>query len=512
MKKLSFIFIFLAFLTVKNGLFAFGRKQAEEEKNPENTEWTLSITAIDVSSMSPAWQTAGDTVARSLASALQNLDFRFREEDEIYYYQNYAWLKSRATVLDNLVRRRNERDLLIFKGDPLWKYQKDLKTAENLILKLEEDLAEIDALAQYIEEKPFFTLSEKNRNGTFPLPPEPGGEYHHCTEEKADAFLTGSLSEYYGRIYLDLKMYTRYTNSYSYENSILFSSEDFNQAIEEISDHLAAAVSVLYPSSVMIRSSPSDTMILIDGAFAGQGEIELRSRSPGTVDIDIVADYYSPFSIPLDLNTGELAELYIDLTPLGRTILSADVTDAPGSRVFHGSLYVGETPLTLELPESEFSYISVETQEGEVGSIILRDNNLIRGNAQFTRENNFVMADFSTSIPVTKEEKIVENSRNKFYNSYGAFWIALPVALLASGIAGTYIASNDYASANNLYRDTETRERMRSNATRGNLIQYASNGLIVTSLGITFYQIYKYLTKSGGDSTPIVKVPPKAED
>ena len=502
----------LLLIVITAGLSAFGRKQVEEEIEPINSEWTLCITAFDASSMSPSWQTAGDTVARSFASALGGLDFRFRDDKETVYYRDYAWVKSRAEAADALVKKRNERDLLIFRGDPQWKYQRDLKTVEDAILKLEEAIAEIDAKVPAVEEKPVFTLSGNNKNGVFPLPPAPGREYRFCTDEKIDAFLTGSLSEYYGRIFLDIKMYTRYTTSYSYENSILFSAEDFNMAVDEISEHLAAVVSVAYPSAILVRSSPSDAMVLVDGMYAGQGEVEIRTRSPGMADIAVYADNHLPAVVPLELNSGELAELFIELSPLGRTILHADVPEKPGSKVFLGGLYMGETPLTLELPRTEFSYVSVETPEGEIGTVILRDNNLVRGNAQFIMGDGNISADFLTSVPVSREEKIVENSRNSFYKSYGVFWIALPVALLAGGIAGTYIASNDYVVANNLYgNDPETRARINSNANFGNLIQTASYGLIGASLGITFYRIFKYLRNSGGDSTPIVKVPPKAE-
>jgi len=503
----------LLLIVITAGLSAFGRKQVEEEIEPINSEWTLCITAFDASSMSPSWQTAGDTVARSFASALGGLDFRFRDDKETVYYRDYAWVKSRAEAADALVKKRNERDLLIFRGDPPWKYQKDLKAAEDAILKLEEELAEIDAKVPVVEEKPVFTLTQQNLNGVFPLPPEPGMEYRFCTEEKVDAFLAGSLSEYYGRIFLDIKMYTRYTTSYSYENSILFSAEDFNMAVDEITDHLAAVVSVVYPSAILVRSSPSDAMVLIDGIYAGQGEVELRTRSPGEAEITVYADSHLPATIPLELNSGELAELIIELSPLGRTILHANVPEKPGSKVFLGGLYMGETPLALELPGSQFSYVSVETPEGEIGSVILRDNSLIRGNAQFATEYDFMKADFLTAFPVSKEEKIVETARGKFYKTYGVFWIALPVALLAGGIAGTYIASNDYVTSNNLYgNDPEKRARINSNANFGSLIQTASYGLIGASLGLTFYRIYNYLKNSSGDSTPIVKVPPKAEE
>jgi len=124
--------------------------------------------------------------------------------------------------MDALVKKRNERDALLFRGDPLWKYENDLKTIDEAILKLEQSVAAVEANAPLVEEKPVFALSEKNLKGTFPQPPQPGAEYRFCTTEKADAILSGTLSEYYGRIFLELKMYTRHTNSYSYKTPCFF--------------------------------------------------------------------------------------------------------------------------------------------------------------------------------------------------------------------------------------------------------------------------------------------------
>jgi hypothetical protein len=484
------IFLFLLFFAMLNAIFASGRKQKEEEKKPVNTEWTLCITAFDVSSVPLAWQTAGDTVTRSIAAAMQNLDFRFRQDEETTYYRDYAWSKNRVAAMDVLVKKRNERDALLFKGDPLWKYEKDLKTIEEAILKIEQDVAAVEGRAPLVDEKPVFTLSEKNLKGTFPPPPSPGAEFRFCTTEKADAILTGKLSEYYGRMFLDLKMYTRHTNSYSYENSMLFSTEDLNKAMAEISDHLAQAVSDTFPSAILVRSSPTNAMITINGVFAGQGETELRTHSPGKADIAITADNYIPVSVPLELNPGELAELSVDLTPRGITTFSAEVSGKPGSKVFLGSLYSGETPLTLELPKNESTYVSVETQEGDVGSLIIQNSSLVRGNANFTSANDYVKADFLTARPVSEEDKKVENARKGFYSSYGVFWFVLPAALLAGGIAGTYEAINHDAGTWNTVR-------MGSNIAWG------------AALGITLSQVFRYLYVSRQDSTPIVKVPKK---
>ena len=503
---ISFAILFLLVLG-GNGLFAFGKKDTAEEKKPINHQWTLCITAFDTSAMSPSWQTAGDTVARSFASALQNLDFRFREEDEAAYYRSYALQNSRSQAADAVAKKRNERDLLIFKGDPEWKYQNDLKVIDEAILKLEEALAETDVPP--VEAKPVFSLVEANKTGTFPPPPDRGKEYRFLTDQKADAFLTGKLSEYYGRIYLETWMYTRYTNSYSYEDSILFSSDDFNGAMAEVSNNLAIAVSKIIPSSILVHASPPEAMIMIDNSYFGQGEIESHMRSPGTAELTVYADNHVPVLIPLELNAGELTEVFINLTPLGVTAFEAYTSDSPGSRVYLGSLYAGETPLTLSLPSTRYSYVSVETPGGETGSVILRDNNMVRGSAQFTRKDESLgRADFLTAPPISQQEKQVENARNSFYNMYGAFWFVLPATLLTAGIAGTYIFSSDYVAANNLYSgQPDLRSKITRGGTIGSIARVGAYGLMGGSLGYTFFQIFKYLSVSGGDSTPIAKDP-----
>ena len=479
------ILLFLSF--TGEGLFASGRRGVPEEIEPVNTEYVFCITAPDVSGLPLSRQITGDTVVRSLAATLSSLEFRFRGEEEASYYRDYAWARARGDAAKALAAKRNERDQMIYRGDPAWKYRKNLKTVDAAILVLETDLAKINALAPVPEAKPLFRLTEGNMAGTYPAPPSPGGEHRFCIDQKIDAFLTGTLSEYHGRIYFNIKMYTLYTRSYSYEDSVLFSSEDLNEAMDELSGRLAAAVSETLQSVILVHAAPRDAMVLVDGNFAGLGEMEERSHLPGTVEIAVRADNYVPVSFPLELNPGELAELFIELTPLGVSVFQAAVPGKPGSKVYLGGLYVGETPFTLELPRTEFTYISVETPEGDIGSAVYRDNNLVKGSAQFVRqEDNTRQAVFSTKRPIPPEEKRVEKARRGFYGAYGAFWIILPVSLLTAGVAGTYISAGENVKAWNGVR-------IGANVTWG------------VSLGVTFFQIFRYLYISGADAAPIVK-------
>ena len=480
----------LLLLFIGQELFAFGSKETEEPAIV-NTEYVFCITAPDVSGLSLSRQITGDTVVRSLAAVFSNLSFRFRGEQEAAYYRDYAWAKSRSDAASALAAKRTERDLLVYRGDPGWKYRKDLKAADDAIVKLEADLAKIDSLAPVAEEKPLFRLTDGNTSGTYPDPPKPGGEYRFCADQKADAFLTGTLSEYHDRIYLKIRMYTLYTRSYSYEDSVLFSSEDLNDAMDEISGRLAAAVSETYQSAILVHTIPQDAMVLVDGAFAGQGEMRKRTHLPGTAEIEVRADNHVPVSFPLELNPGELAELFVNLTPLGFSAFEAVVPGSPGSKVYLGGLYVGETPLTLELPRDEFTYISVETPEGEIGSAVYRDNELVKGNAQFVRHGGGGReAVFTTKIPIAPEEKRVDKARRGFYGAYGAFWIILPVSLLTAGVATSYISIN---------HDTAL----------WNGVNIGANVTWGVSLGVTLFQIVRYLYISRADATPIVKAAPK---
>ena len=494
-------------------LNAFGKKEEIEVPKPVNPEWILCITEIDTSAMPMSQQIIGGMITKNLADSVSKLDFRFRGDDESDYYRNYAWAKSRSEAAKTLQTKRNERDLLLYRGDPEWKYRKNLKTVNEAISKLESDLEKINALAPVVEKKPVLILSPVSGSGSYPKPPEGGTEYRFCTAQKADAFLSGSLSEYHDRIFLTIRMYTLHTRSFSFEESVLFSPENLNEAMDEISGHLAAAVSESLPSAVYVHASPPEAMVLVDGSLAIPDEI--KYRSPGETEVTVRADNFIPVSASIELNPGELTEFFINLSPLSLTAFEASVPNNPGSKVYLGSLYVGEAPLTLELPGTSYVYISVETPQGEIGSAVYRDNSLVKGNAQFTRIGNDGAANaaFTTRVPVSPEDKRVDNARQSFYGAYGAFWFILPASLLTAGFAQNYVYANNMAASRNMYNDDpETKKRIYDNAVLGRNIAIGAYSVMGVALGVTFFQIFRYLYISGGDATPIVKHVPSASE
>ena len=508
----SIVLLFM-FLAAVPSLYAFGRREEVPELQPVNTEFVLLITAFDVSALAPARQLMGETVMRNLAASLSKVNYRFRGEEEIAHYRDYAWENSRAAAARELQAKRNERDLLLFRGEAAWRYRRDVRAIDAAIVELERQMAEVSALAPVVEERPVFSLSERNRDGVFPPPPAMGEELRFAAAQGVDAFLVGSLSEFHDRIYLEARVFTLHTNSFSYEYSILFSSADLVMAMDEISNSLVAAVSGALPAGIIVHATPPDATVLIDGVLAGRAGMDMHTHFPGEVEIEIRADNYAPVLFPLTLYPGELAEVFIDLTPLSLSAFEVIVPDSPGSRVYLGALYVGETPLMLHLPRSQFAYISVETPEGEIGTFIYRDDEIVRGSARFASPPgvsvNGMTAIVDTRLPIAPEEMRVERGRRGFYRAYGALWFILPASLLTAGIAATYINANNYTTmTGHFHDDPGTQRRVYNNARRAQNARIAAFSVMGVSLGITFFQLFRYLRAASADPTPIVPVTP----
>ncbi|MDR1955641.1 MAG: hypothetical protein LBQ30_02160 [Treponema sp.] len=467
---------------------AYGRGNAAAEVPPiQNKAWVLAVTAVDVSSLPPSRQLLGEVMTRNLVEALKTVEHRVRNDEEYLYYTNYVWSKSQTAAAKTLVAKRGERDLLLFGGDPPWKYRKNLKALEAEIQRLEEALRKAEAEIPLIAGRPAFTFTEDTVKGTFPPPPKAGGEYRFCVDRKADAFLAGALGEFHGRVYLNLKLYTLASGSFQYEDRIVFSGDDTTQAVAELTRSLVQAVSAARPASLLVRTNPEDTMVLLNGSFAGRGTIGPQEHPPGTLELESFAEDHRSLSATVALNEGELAELYLNLQPLSRSTLTLAVPDSSATKVYQGAHYRGETPLAVEIPQGELAYFQVETAEGKAASVV------IRGPEEAETRPDSLNLQPKPSYPA--EDKRVEKTRRNFYNAYGRFWIALPIAFVINGIATAHINAYNRTGNPDLYDGASAR-------------YYISIGMSIVAgaaLAETFYRIFRYLRTGGEDAAVLVK-------
>ena len=184
--SLSVIFVFLLGSV---SIYASARQESPVDIASINNDFVLSITAPDVSSLSVERHVVGDSVVRSFVSLLGNVEYRVRTDEEINYYRDRAWNISKSEVQNNLASRRNERDLIIYRGDAAWRTQNNLRDMDLRIEALEAELQRINAFPPIVNPEPVFTLCASNRSGVFPMPPAEGREDEFLASQNANAFL-----------------------------------------------------------------------------------------------------------------------------------------------------------------------------------------------------------------------------------------------------------------------------------------------------------------------------------
>jgi hypothetical protein len=422
------VFLLLTLVSAAYG----GGKTEEAAAESVSREWVLCVTSFDVSALPVSRRIVGEVLAASLVNYLDDISYRIRMSPEYAYYESTAWLKARQEAGKKLAEKRNERDGLIFKGNAEWRYQKDLKAVDKNIAALEEAYAEAESKIPAVERKPDFRLTQDNLQGTFPQAPKPGGEYNFCVTQKADGILTGKISEYHDRIYLIVRVYAIYTRGVIYEDSVLFSSDDINTAIEEVGSRLVMTLEGTPRASIAVTANPGNAVISLNRAFAGRGRVEEIERAPGPVDVHVSAPDYLPVELTVDLFAEEFAELQINLSPLGSSLILIDVPDHPDTAVYQGSLFIGRTPLELELTTDYAEHISVETPDGNVGTVVIPAGEKPAGTVLYPMV-----------IPPLAEGRL-DKSRRSFYGAWGRFWIALPLAWMVTGLSSSIVSAYNY--------------------------------------------------------------------
>jgi hypothetical protein len=417
---------------------AFGKGKVEETVPPDpvNTEWVFCITSFDVSALPPSRRILGEVLAAKIVDSLKSVDYRIRIFPEYTFYEGTAWSRARLEAGKKLAAKRGERDLLLYQGNAGWRYRRSLETVEKEIARLEEEYKRAEALVPEIGVKPVFKLTGENDQGAFPPAPESGAEKRFCVARKADAFLSGTVSEFHGRLYVVLRIYALYADSYIFEDSDIFSPEDLNIAAEQISGRLTAAISGTEPAYVQVAAAPENAMVLINNTYAGQGKTEILARSPGEAAVAVYAEDYTPQTFSLELMPGELAEISVNLTPLAMSVFNIDLPPGSAGSIYRGSLYIGSVPQTLDLAINRYEYLRVDTLDGKVSQAV------VFGGVEPGMVNNLVMRPM-----VPKGKTDVDVSRRRYYGAYGRFWIALPIAYIIQGISTT--VTNTYNSTAN---------------------------------------------------------------
>ncbi|MDR0442934.1 MAG: hypothetical protein LBH44_05970 [Treponema sp.] len=480
------LFLLLPFLITVSYLPAFG-KQEIVEIPVQNDEWFLCVTSFDVKSMPEEKLPMADAITRSLVDKLKIVDYRTRVSNEYAYYEGQAWAKARSAAAKALSAKIDERSILLFRGEANWKYKQNLKKVNAEIEKLKIDLETVEEDAPLINREPVFSLISNNLDMVFPNPPSPKGERRFCISQKADGMLTGLITDYHGRYFVSIKLYTVYTDSYAYEDSVIFSPEDMDKAMNEIAGRLIITLSGNRPALLAVKAEPAETLVLINRSFAGRGETEKTEYPPGKVTITASALNHETLTVETELVSGELTEVDLRLHPI--SFGSIEISGFPdGGSVYRGAMYMGHAPITLNVPLDTIEYIELETSTKELGQAVFLSSQ--------TPDSQYYLS-LHTSPPPKKGQ--VDKARRMHYWAWGGVWI--------TGIA-SWITYQTYMSYDGAARSGTAPSYGDKFIDDYEQMYYYSMGATV-ALGVfiayELFQMSRYLYISNKGSTPIVK-------
>jgi hypothetical protein len=460
-------------------LFAGGKT---EKPVVHNNTWTLCITDADVSDLPPSRAAVASVALQTITRSLAAVDRRIRLSDEEAYYRNAVWRAAEKEAAKKIADKQSQRDNLVYRGYKQWKYDQEIKKIDEELATLRGDLQRIKADTPIIEREPVFTLTSENLAYTFPLPPEPDKEYYFCTEKKIDGFLVSRITEFHGRVVLEVRLYSLFARSYTYEDSAIFSTEDLEIALLELGDRIIEHVSQSPPSGIIVRAEPEDAIIAVNRRFEGRGESDLVERNPGPVTVEVFADNHISYSGEVELAPEELAEFSVRLPPL--PLAGITVNTAEPAFLYRGALFLGAAPLSLSAPRDQWMLLMAETPDKKTASTA------------------FIVNDGAITIKpvVPPKDGAVDKARRGFYGAWGRFWIALPLALVINGMYSSYLSAYNTHSA-----ITE------EDYNRAMTFQYATIGAGVAAglFGVEFaVRLIYYVYVSSKERSPLVPPAP----
>jgi hypothetical protein len=380
------------------------------EIKTQNDEWILCIADFEMDSIPNNRSSISNSIMRNLVESLNRISYRARISPEYAFYEEAAWTRARSDAAKAIAAKQNERSLLVYRGDPNWRYIRNIERIDAEIEKLRLALEEVENNVPLINSEPVFGLTTDNMEFKFPSAPVTGNEYRFCLDQKADALLTGSITGFHERFIVSLKLYTVYTQSFVWEDSIIFSYNDLENAMEEIMRRLLTVLSGNEPAVLTVRAEPEDTLVLINQSFAGRGQLEALEYPPGKITVTASAPNHESLTFETELFSAEKINITIGLMPIEYG--NVEIDGVVVGRIYNGALYIGETPLTLRLPLNQMEFIELETPGNARSSTVF----------QAFGDNEF---NYSLAMPaaVPPSNGRVNKARRMYYWAWGSTWI-----------------------------------------------------------------------------------------
>jgi hypothetical protein len=271
------------------------------------------------------------------------------------------------------------------------------------------------------------------------------------------------------------------------------------------------------PAEIAIHTSPGNALVLMNNSFAGRGEISRREYPPGKVTVEIFSEDHEPAQAEVELTSGEFTEITANLKPLNLLPVNISAPGETGVLVYQGAMYVGEAPLTLQLPAGRQEYVFAETLGGgrssravflvnepipaigsprEPGPALPFLSNIFPKKSTLGGDNELHL---QTRVPFPSGEERVAKVRRQYYTAWGGTWITGIAAWMIYGSYTTYVNTYNYG-----YQQGVSVE-MYESANRYSTALNVSMVVIGAAIVVEAVQMARYLYTASDDAVPVVK-------
>jgi hypothetical protein len=440
-----------------------GQQAAALAPRDDRDRWNIGFSALEAAGLSPGNSYLAGAIPLLLRDSLARLPWHDLAEPERASRRQAIVAREAAALDRSIAAERSRRDDAFF-GDPAARAAALAAAEQGLAVLLErrEALAMLDPSIVDVPSRKDLLIVDGTGEGKLFDPPA-GSRGVFCDERGLDMLVGGSLAEVQGFLRLDLWAWDAARGRIVFSWREAGTREQLYETLSEAGRGLVEHVLGGPWASLRVNLSPPLASLSVDGdkaAPAGSGELFLvpgthllRASAAGHAD--------SVREVTLAPEQSVTLEIALERIPAPRLTLA---TDPPGVNVYFDSLWIGRSPLELDLPAE-------------------------RGRVLLAREGYNPLA-FSLgpaglpALPLVLEpstvsrDQLQRRARDAFYGSFGWFLLSLPAPIFC------YRYAFDYAGkAQALYIAGRTAEADRAVRT-GSALYWTSVGGAVASASL----------------------------
>jgi len=395
----------------------------------DRENWSIGICSLKVKDVTPANSYLSYSVPLQFKKELQSISSHYFSEAEKKGYRESLLKRKRRKEGDNLAKYRVERDELLFNQSADQTLDAKIEeTIDYLNYLRDMELSDIELVDQKTVE-----FKSGQEEGQLLVPPL-YSPLRYARQQEVELLIWGTLEEYQGYLYFEVYALSPHLGKevFVYRNAV--QPEEISVLLADIDQELAAIVLGSESASLTIHPEPVESEIYLDGAFVGSGVTALKFLLPGEKTLRVSCQGYLEEYRQIELVPGEHYDLWIALAAGEMEYLSVS-SKPPGVSVYHGSQWLGRTPLEMAMPAPVVSSRLLLRKEGYRDYPFYLDSSLT-GNIDLTLERD-----------ILEESVIQTKKRDQFYRAFGIWALTVPLPFFLYGITADYALSYQGAAA-----------------------------------------------------------------